>query len=176
MKPAETNRNEGATRPAPVSIRNATAEDFAALSKLMSECMQHYFGSDDGGDHAVEKLLKDAPRSVGTVIAFADSAPVGFASFAVVYPGPGGRGTLYMKDLFVSNRARSQNIGLHLMAHLAAVAQARDCIRFDWTAETTPPRALSFYDRIGAARVPEKVYFRLEGDSLQAFAKRPSNL
>ena len=45
----------------------------------------------------------------------------------------------------------------------------RGAVRLDWTSETTNPRAVDFYDRIGAQRVTEKVYFRFDGDRLKDF-------
>jgi len=56
------------------------------------------------------------------------------------------------------------------MRFLARLAVERDCVRLDWTAETDNGAALSFYDRLGARRVAEKVYFRFDGDALAAFA------
>ena len=57
-----------------------------------------------------------------------------------------------------------------MLAHLAALAVARGCVRLDWTAETDNPGALAFYDRIGAKRITEKVYFQLDGDALKQMA------
>ena len=155
----------------PLTIRAATPDDLSDLSQIICECLEHYFGSSDGGEKAASRVLGDVPGSVETAIAYLNGNSVGFATFAVVYPGPNGRGTLFMKDLFVSGAARSQNLGRRLMTYLANVACERDCVRFDWTAETSNPRALSFYDDLGASRVTDKVYFRLEGDRLTGLSK-----
>jgi hypothetical protein len=48
----------------------------------------------------------------------------------------------------------------------------RGCTRFDWTAETGNSEALTFYDRLGARRVEEKVYFRFDGEALKALAAK----
>jgi ribosomal protein S18 acetylase RimI-like enzyme len=52
----------------------------------------------------------------------------------------------------------------------------RGCVRFDWSAETDNPDALAFYDRLGAKRVAEKIYYRLEGEGLQQLAAGPSSV
>ena len=57
------------------------------------------------------------------------------------------------------------------MRFLAQLAIKRGCVRLDWTAETDNVAALSFYDRLGARRVTEKVYFRFDGEALAAFAR-----
>jgi ribosomal protein S18 acetylase RimI-like enzyme len=58
------------------------------------------------------------------------------------------------------------------MAFLARLALERGCGRFDWTAETDNPETLAFYDRLGARRVEEKVYYRFDGEALNALAEK----
>jgi ribosomal protein S18 acetylase RimI-like enzyme len=79
-----------------------------------------------------------------------------------------------MKDLFTLAEARGRGVGRTLMAFLARQAMERGCVRFDWTAETDNPEALAFYDRLGARRVAEKVYYRFEGETLRQFAEGAS--
>ena len=157
-------------RKAGLTIRAARASDLFEVETLMRECLVHYFGKPDGAEHAARHMVPEENGSVETLIAHLGDQPAGFATFAIVYPSPEGRGTLFLKDLFVSQHARSQHLGRSLMRHLAGIAVERNCVRFDWTAETSNPRALSFYDRLGAVRVEEKVYFRLDGERLLAIA------
>ena len=56
------------------------------------------------------------------------------------------------------------------MGHLARLALKRGCSRLDWTAETDNPDAIAYYERLGVPRLEEKVYFRLDGVRLAAFA------
>ncbi|WP_445681027.1 GNAT family N-acetyltransferase [Radicibacter daui] len=153
-----------------LAIRRAGGGDFAALETLMKECLTHYSGSPEGGTAATRALLAPASGSAEAVIALVDGKPAGFASFALVYPGPEGRGTLFMKDLFVSAAVRSRAVGSALVRYLAQLATELDCARLDWTAERSNGRALAFYDRIGAARIEEKIFYRLEGAALAAMA------
>ena len=90
--------------------------------------------------------------------------------WAAAAPSLGGQ--LFMKDLFVAPEARGRGAGQALMEFLARLALARGCVRFDWTAETSNPAALAFYDRLGARRIEEKVYFRFDGEALRALAAR----
>jgi ribosomal protein S18 acetylase RimI-like enzyme len=149
-------------------IRRAGTADFSALEALMKECLTHYSGKPDGATQSTASLLAGTGGSAEAVIALLGDNPAGFASFALVYPGPEGRGTLFMKDLFVSAAVRSRAIGAGLLRHLAQLAAERGCARLDWTAERGNARALGFYDRIGATRIEEKIFFRLEGDALEA--------
>jgi hypothetical protein len=54
-----------------------------------------------------------------------------------------------------------------LTATSCEIAIERSCGRFDWTAETGNHDALGFYDRLGARRVEEKVYYRFDGEALK---------
>jgi len=76
-----------------------------------------------------------------------------------------------MKDLFVIAEERGGGVGKDLLSHLAKIGVARGCLRLDWTAESSNPEALAYYDRLGAARVAEKVYYRLDGDALRRWAR-----
>jgi ribosomal protein S18 acetylase RimI-like enzyme len=123
--------------------------------------------------HVDERVLTF--RSCEIAIAEQKGRAVGMATFAVLYPAPGLGGQLFMKDLFVLAEIRGQGVGLTLMRFLARQAVERGCVRFDWTAEQDNPAALSFYDRLGAARVAEKVYYRFEGETLRQLAASSSD-
>ncbi|WP_235501098.1 GNAT family N-acetyltransferase [Tatumella sp. UCD-D_suzukii] len=56
------------------------------------------------------------------------------------------------------------------MRFIAAFAVEHGCTRFDWTAETSNPKAADFYLSLGAVMVEEKQYFRLDNQRLAAFA------
>ena len=76
-----------------------------------------------------------------------------------------------MKDLFTVEEARGLGIGEAIMRYLARYALDRGCGRFDWTTEDGNARAMAFYERLGARRVTDKVYYRLDGDTLAKLAE-----
>jgi len=158
--------------PPPLTIRPATDSDHGLLVDLFHAIEVHYCGSaaparDAVSAHVMHDIL---PSGCEILIAERDGAAVGLITFAVLYPAPGLGGQLVMKDLFVVDSARGQGLGRVMLAHLARLAVARGCVRLDWTAETDNPGALAFYDRVGAKRVTEKVYFRLDGAALKQMA------
>ncbi|SIQ20465.1 Acetyltransferase (GNAT) family protein [Alkalispirochaeta americana] len=122
----------------------------------------------------LERILAE-PSGVSVIVACDDERVLAFATYAIMYPAPGRSGQLYMKELFVSSRARGQGVGKRVMKHLARLAWARGCSRFDWTAEATNPGAGTFYRDLGARVVSEKEYYRFEGDDLARFAEAPSH-
>ena len=157
---------------AATTIRSATETDAEALTDLFHAMYIHYWGSgapsrSDISRHIMRDIL---PSGCEIVIAERAGRAVGLATFAVLYPGPGLGGQLTMKDLFVVAEARTSGVGRDLLTHLAKTATARGCLRLDWTAESSNPEAIAYYDRLGAKRVDEKVYYRVDGELLKDWA------
>lgn len=156
-----------------VEVRLATLADRDELVRLFHAVDLHYWGEAAPSLAAMARHIDEAvlaARSCEIALAERDGRAVGLATFAVLYPAPGPGGQLFMKDLFTLAEARGQGIGRALMGFLARLAVERRCVRFDWTAETDNPEALAFYDRLGGARVAEKVYYRFDGERLRGLA------
>lgn len=153
-----------------IEIRPLTPGDRPALEDLLSEINEYYYGSPRASvaKAAIASDLLDG-RYTDTVLAWNGDDPVGLAIYTFLQPTQAIGGTLYLKELFVSERARNQRLGRRIMAHLARLAQARGCSRFDWTAQRGKADTIRFYRSIGAKELPEKVYFRVEADAFDAF-------
>ena len=157
-----------------MEVRMATPEDREELVRVFHEIDLHYWG-----EAAPERATMRA-QVLGTIlgpkagcdiaVAVSEGRVLGLATFAVLYPAPELGGNMYMRDLFTVGEARGQGVGRAIMAYLARLAVARGCSRFDWTTEEGNKGALGFYDRLGAVRVQDRVYFRLEGEALRDLA------
>ena len=95
---------------------------------------------------------------------------IGFAAFAAIYPGPGLRSGLFMKELFVTAGSRGQGVGKALIQAVARVAVERGHSRVDWTADRNDSGLLRYYSGLGALAQDEKVFYRLTGDALTSLA------
>jgi len=154
-------------------FRFAALEDQAALVDLLIEVDRHYWGPHVGENvkaQSTADALVNGRSGCRAVVADLDGSLVGLATISVLHPSLNEHGTLFMKDLFVSSRGRGKGIGALFMRHLAKLTIELGCRRFDWTAESDNPRAIEFYDQLGAERVEEKVYFRFRDADLSAFA------
>ncbi|MEO1549975.1 MAG: GNAT family N-acetyltransferase [Pseudomonadota bacterium] len=155
-------------------LRLATPDDREGLLALVEEMGTFWWGSVPGGKQgtaaSVDAILGQSATCEALVAEDAQGRLVALATFALLQVAPSPGGTLFMKDLFVSERHRSDGLGQRMMSALARLAQERDCVRFDWTAETDNPRAIALYNRLGAQTVTEKVYFRFTGDALAEMA------
>ncbi len=155
-------------------ITPITSSNSIELVELFSELEDYYFGCQAASKSEIETYFSAglfAPHSgVQVVGAKVDGDILAFASYSILYPAPRLSGQLFMKDLFVSKRARGQGLGRALMVYLAREALDKGCLRMDWTAESTNPNAGRFYQAMGAALIEEKQYFRFDGMSLKQFA------
>ena len=136
-------------------------EGLAEYERLRHECVA-----------TIEKLrdtLFTTPVAE-VVIARIDGAPVGFALFFHSYSTFLAQRGLYLEDLFVNPDARGKGVGRALLSHLAQLALARNCGRFEWSVLDWNEPAISFYRSIGAVAMDDWTTFRVSGDDLRRLA------
>jgi GNAT superfamily N-acetyltransferase len=113
------------------------------------------------------------PRPAGEVVlAYAGETPVGFALFFHNFSTFLGRHGLYLEDLFVVPEWRGKGVGKQLLAHVAAIAESRNCGRLEWAVLDWNESAIAFYRRMGAHVLDEWRICRLTGSQLRAAATR----
>ncbi|MGF6369509.1 GNAT superfamily N-acetyltransferase [Paraburkholderia sp. RAU6.4a] len=83
-----------------------------------------------------------------------------------------GRRGLYLEDVYVQPAQRGSGLGTALLRHVAALAVERQCARFEWTVLDWNQPAISFYQKMGAAVLPDWRVVRVTGDALARLAAR----
>ena len=83
-----------------------------------------------------------------------------------------GRKGLYLEDLYVKQSRRGQGHGKQMLAALAALAVERQCGRFEWSVLDWNANAIAFYEKMGAAVLPDWRICRVTGDALTALAQQ----
>lgn len=111
-------------------------------------------------------------RYAEVLIAEKEREPLGFALFFHTYSTFLGRPGLYLEDLFVRPEQRGRGVGLKLLAHLADLAQERECGRLEWSVLNWNESAINFYDNLGARPQSGWTVYRLTGEALQVLAAR----
>lgn len=71
------------------------------------------------------------------------------------------RPAIYMKELFVDEKFRSQKVGEQLMLKLKQVAKENNCQTIKWTVAPWNDRGMKFYERLGAKQNTEWVNYEL---------------
>ena len=118
----------------------------------------------------VHRTLFCANPKVHGLICEAGGTAVGFAVYFFNYSTWLGKHGLYLEDLYVSPEARGLGAGKALLRHLAQLAVARDCGRFEWSVLDWNTPAIDFYQSFGARPQSEWTTYRLTGQALLDFA------
>ena len=152
-----------------IAIRLLRPEDHKALTALMVEMQGHYSVPCPVPAEILAGLAA-LPAGVDILIAVKGETVLGFASACNLYPGPGLKTGYFLKEIYVADAARGARLGRKLMTALAELALERGHRRIDWTADADDAALLRFYDGLGAAAYPKKVFYRLTGDALVGLA------
>jgi GNAT superfamily N-acetyltransferase len=156
-----------------VHIRQAEPGDVPLLLQLIRELAEY--------ERLAHEAVADAaglndglfgPRPTAeAVVAEVDGAPAGFALFFHNFSTFLGRPGLYLEDLFVRPAMRRQGVGRALLLHLAKLAVARGCGRFEWSVLDWNEPAIAFYRSLGATPLDQWTTFRLTGEALRRAAE-----
>ena len=149
-------------------IEAARPQDAAVLLSLIRELARF-----ERLEHlvvATEQRIRDELASAAPVIeaaiAWEQPDAVGFALYFHNYSTFLGRRGLYLEDLYVVPRARGRGVGRALIAHVASVAVARGCGRFDWAVLEWNQHAIDFYRSLGAEVLQDWRLCRVTGQAL----------
>lgn len=151
----------------PVRIEQAYEEDIDTIAGLLGEIEQYYGGANTPGDPGEirDALFGDRPAATCLLARNPDGSVVGFASYSFLWPAAGSTRSLYLKELYVRDSARSQGVGQLFMAELKRIAEAAGCSRMEWTGDRDNPVALRFYEKMGVPQNNGKIFYRLPLDS-----------
>ena len=154
-----------------IDIRPARANDAASILQFIRELAIY-----EKAEHEVVASEADIRTSLldsgvaRALICTVDGVEAGFAVYFFNYSTWQGRKGLYLEDLYLTPAHRHVGAGKALLQHLARVAVAEGCGRFEWSVLDWNEPALQFYRSIGAWPMDEWVRYRLAGPALAAFA------
>lgn len=152
------------------SIRPAQPGDIPLILTLIIELatfeqLSHMVVADRA---LLDEALFGARPACECVLGCEDGEPVAFALFFHNFSTFLGRRGLYLEDLYVRPQARRRGHGKAMLSHLAALALARGCGRFEWSVLDWNADAIGFYKGLGADVMPDWRICRLTGDPLTA--------
>ncbi|MBI3132936.1 MAG: GNAT family N-acetyltransferase [Acidobacteria bacterium] len=99
-----------------------------------------------------------------------EGRPAGFAFWFFNFSTWEGKPGLYLEDLWVRPEFRGFGIGKSLLRHLARLAVAKGCTRYQWQVLDWNTPAIDFYEAQGAGVMREWLTCRVEGEALKALA------
>ena len=96
---------------------------------------------------------------------------VGIALYYFTYSAFTGQPTLWLEDIFVSEKFRGSGIGTALLRHLAKIAVKKDCRRMEWAVLDWNEPSRRFYFGLGAQTMDGWMTFRLTSADINRLAK-----
>lgn len=154
---------EAATEHKNLRIRKATRADVDVLYGLIC-ALADYERLPRPDAEARERLMRDgfgpSPR-FDAWLAEIDGKPVGYAVTFFTYSTFLAQPSLYLEDIFVLPEHRAQRVGTALFKHCVRVAYEAGCGRMEWQVLDWNTPAISFYQRMGAARLQGWLPYRL---------------
>jgi GNAT superfamily N-acetyltransferase len=159
-----------------VAVRDAGPGDVELIHSLIVELAEYERAPEHvtGTPEMLARELFGEHPSAEALIAELDGQPVGFALFYGTFSTWECRAGIWLEDLYVRPHLRRGGVGGALLARVAAVAVERGCARLEWHALDWNDPALSFYERLGATRLPEWELHRLTGEELERVAQGPA--
>jgi GNAT superfamily N-acetyltransferase len=153
-------------------IRPATRDDIDLILHFIHELavyekLAHEVKTDPA---MIEQTLFGANPKSFCLICELNAEPVGFAIYFYNYSTWLGKYGIYLEDLYVSPEHRGKGAGKALLVHIAGIAVAEDCGRFEWSVLDWNTPSIEFYKSLGAIEMSEWRIYRVTGDALKTLA------
>jgi GNAT superfamily N-acetyltransferase len=111
-----------------------------------------------------KKLYKDAfgkKPAFRILVAQTDNEIIGYAFYFFTYSSFLARKTLYLEDIFITEKKRKLGAGKLLLRELIKIAEKQKCGRMEWCVLDWNKNAIEFYDKLGAKPLKEWIYYRM---------------
>jgi len=157
-----------------IEIREARIDDSALILRFINELATYEKEPEAvvATEADIRRSIFDADSTVDAIICLMNGEPIGFAVYFYNYSTWVGRNGMYLEDLYVSPEYRKFGAGKAILKHLAALAVAKGCGRFEWSVLDWNEPAIGFYQSIGAKPMDGWTVYRLSGAALEALAER----
>ena len=149
-----------------ITVSAAVPGDALAMAGLLEEmdCFYGAGGAGSAGDRErqINEAVFSSQPAAWALLARDGADLVGVAAYSFLWPAVGLTRSLYLKELYVGERYRRQGVARLLMQTLFEVATRYGCSRVEWTTDISNIGAQAFYEKLGLAAYPSKVFYRVE--------------
>lgn len=148
----------------PLHIRPATREDLSLIIRYIRGLAAHE-GRPELAVITPERLARalfDTPVIAEGFVLESDGRPIGYAIIQMQFSTFTGGLRVFLEDVYIDPSARSQGLGTRFMHWLFDLARERMCDAVDWGCVENNPRAMAFYERLGARQKTGVVRYRYE--------------
>ena len=146
-----------------VKIREAYKGDSRNLIKLIRE-LAKFEKLKPPATSLIRKMMNDSEgthSAIKILVAECDEKLVGYAIYCFTYSSFLAKKTLYLEDIYISEKHRSDGIGKLFMKRLTSIAKRNRCGRMEWIVLKWNKKAIKFYDKLGAEAMNEWKFYRM---------------
>jgi len=157
-----------------VKIRTAARKDLGAVLALVRKLAEYEKLKPPGA--AV--LRRYARHGFGknpyfrVLVAECGGRMVGYAFYFFTYSTFLAKPTLYLEDIFVLPEQRRHGVGEKMLRALSRIAKKKGCGRMEWCVLDWNRPALRFYDKLGARRMKEWYFYRMNEQGIRKLSGR----
>jgi GNAT superfamily N-acetyltransferase len=153
-------------------IRAATERDIPQILAFVRELadyehLAHLVSATESG---MREALFGVHTGAEVILGYEGVTPAGFAVYFHNFSTFLGVKGLWLEDLFVRRAFRGRGYGKALLLHVARIAAARSCGRFEWSVLDWNEPSIRFYKSLGAEPLNDWTIFRVTGPALQRLA------
>ena len=156
-----------------IIIRDAVSSDAQTILDFIIELAVY-----EKAEHEVKTNVEQTREAifgdnstVKALICEEDGVAIGYAVYFYNYSTWLGKNGIYLEDLYITASKRGNGAGKKMLKHLAKKALDENCGRFEWSCLDWNTPSREFYESLGAKSQDEWIGYRLEGKTLEDFAK-----
>jgi len=146
-----------------IKIKKAERKDKKDILMLIDE-LAKYEKLPPPDEKAKKRLIKDAfgkKPSFKVLLAKVNGEAIGYAFYFFTYSSFLARKTLYLEDIFISEKFRKFGAGKLLIEELIRISQKNKCGRMEWCVLDWNTNAINFYEKLGARQLKNWLYYRI---------------
>lgn len=156
-----------------IGVSAASPSDVLSMAEMFRE-MDRFYGEPEieSIDHKaaqINAVLFGSSPLAFSLLAWDEEQLIGFAGYSFLWQAAGTTKSLYLKELYVKESHRGKGAGKRLLHEIFKVALDSKCSRVEWTTDSDNLDSQGFYEKLELAVLPSKVFYRAEGEALQAF-------
>ncbi len=147
-----------------VKIRRAKPEDKEQIIKLIVE-LADFEKLAPPDEDARKRLIKEAfslNPCFEILVADKKGEILGYAFYFFTFSSFKALKTLYLEDIFITQKYRSSGIGKLFFKELKDIASKNKCGRMEWCVLNWNVNAIKFYNKLGAKPMDEWTWYRME--------------
>ena len=156
-----------------IVIRDAVSNDAQTILDFIIELAVY-----EKAEHEVKTNVEQTREAifgndstVKALICEEDGVAIGYAVYFYNYSTWLGKKGIYLEDLYIKESKRGNGAGKKMLKYLAKKALDEKCGRFEWSCLDWNTPSREFYESLGAKSQDEWIGYRLEGKTLEDFAK-----